>query len=223
MGDTRKRPAPPDARDILADRIADLEMLFPELVSEGHLDLERVRSLFGPDLNDTPERYQLNWAGKRDAIGILRLPSHGALVPRKHESINFDATEDVFIEGENLEVLKLLYKAYFGRIKMVYIDPPYNTGNDFVYADNFADPLGNYLKLTRQMDDSGNLLTSNPETGGRFHSAWLTMMYPRLFVARQLLRDDGMVFVSIDDHELHDLRLIMNEIFGEESFAACFV
>src|SRR5256885_8480082 len=120
MDDTRKPPAPPDTRDILADRIADLEVLFPELFTEGHLDLEKVRSLLGTDLSDSPERYILNWAGRRDAIGILRLPSHGALVPRNHESINFETTKDVFIEGENLEVLKLLYKAYFGRVKMIY-------------------------------------------------------------------------------------------------------
>jgi len=123
-------------------------------------------------------------------------------------------------EGDNLEVLKLLYKPYFGRVKMIYIDPPYNTGNDFIYPDNYADPLGVYLQLTGQQDTEGNLLTSNPETSGRYHSAWLSMMYPRLFLARQLLREDGVIFVSIDDHEVHNLRLVMNEVFGEENFIA---
>ena len=136
------------------------------------------------------------------------------------ESVNFDTTQNLFIEGDNLEVLKLLYKPYFGRVKMIYIDPPYNTGNDFIYPDNFADPLDTYLQLTGQKDAEGNLLTTNPETSGRYHSAWLTMMYPRLFLARQLLREDGVIFVSIDDHEVHNLRMLMNEIFGEENFVA---
>jgi len=223
MSDEETPPVAPKADDALRERVAELEALFPEFVSEGRVDLEKVQAFLGSNVSDTPERYQLNWAGKRDAMGILQAPRRGALAPRKEESINFDETGHAFVEGENLEVLKLLYKAYFGRIKMIYIDPPFNTGNDFIYSDNFADPLENYLKFTRQMDASGNLLTSNPETSGRFHSAWLSMMYPRLFVARQLLRDDGMIFVSIDDHELHDLRLILNELFGEESFAACFV
>ena len=132
-------------------------------------------------------------------------------------------SNNIFIEGDNLEALKLLYKPYFGRIKMIYIDPPYNTGNDFIYPDDYSDPLGRYLELTGQQDTEGNLLTSNPETSGRYHSAWLSMMYPRLFLARQLLREDGVIFVSIDDHEVHNLRLLMNEIFGEENFVATFV
>src|SRR3989337_1199831 len=132
-------------------------------------------------------------------------------LPRPEESVNFDQTQNLFIEGDNLEVLKLLYKSYAGRVKMVYIAPPYNTGNDFIYPDNFADPLDTYLKLTGQKDSEGNLLTTNPETSGRYHSAWLTMMYPRLFVARQLLREDGVIFVSIDDSEMANLKLLMNE------------
>ena len=191
-----------------------------------------------------PERYSFSWAGKRDAIRILQAPSRATLIPCPEESVfnttdtkdtteekenlsdlralrgEFFSTQNLFIEGDNLEVLKLLYKPYFGRVKMIYIDPPYNTGNDFVYPDNFADPLDTYLQLTGQKDSQGNLLTSNPETGGRYHSAWLSMMYPRLFLARQLLREDGVIFVSIDDHEVHNLRLLMNEILGEENFVA---
>src|SRR6266699_425721 len=128
--------------------------------------------------------------------------------------------KNVLIEGENLEVLRLLYGSYFGKVKMIYIDPPYNTGNDFVYEDDYADPLEKYLRLTGQKDSKGNLLVSNPESGGRYHSAWLSMMYPRLFLGRQLLRDDGVIFVSIDDNEVHNLRLVMNEVFGEENFLA---
>ncbi|MFN7851744.1 MAG: site-specific DNA-methyltransferase [Dolichospermum sp.] len=140
------------------------------------------------------------------------------LKPERSESVDFDNTQNLFIEGDNLEVLKLIRKSYSGQVKMIYIDPPYNTGNDFIYPDNYTDPLDNYLELTGQKDSEGNLQTSNPETSGRYHSAWLSMMYPRLFLARQLLRDDGVIFVSIDDHEVHNLRLLMNEVFGEENF-----
>ncbi len=166
---------------------------------------------------DTAERYNFNWAGKREAIRILSAPTQATLKPATQESLRFKDTPNLFIEGDNLEVLKLLYKPYFGRIKAIYIDPPYNTGTDFVYPDNYAKPLDTYLQLSGQSDAEGNLLTSNPERSGRYHSAWLSMMYPRLFLARQLLTDDGIIFVSIDDHEVHNLRLLMNEIFGEEN------
>ena len=151
------------------------------------------------------------------------MPTEATLKPCRDDSLHFDTSQNLFIEGDNLEVLKLLYKPYFGRIKAIYIDPPYNTGNDFVYPDNYAKPLDTYLQLSGQMDAEGNLQTSNPETSGRYHSTWLSMMYPRLFLARQLLTDDGIIFVSIDDHEVHNLRLIMNEIFGEENFIGGFV
>ncbi|MGO9021897.1 MAG: site-specific DNA-methyltransferase [Syntrophobacteraceae bacterium] len=206
------------------ERIARLKELFPEIFTEGaKIDLEKTRELFGDSVENGPERYSFSWAGKRDAIRLLQVPSAATLVPAREESINFDNTENIFIEGDNLEVLKLLQKSYFGRIKLIYIDPPYNTGKDFIYPDNFTDPLDYYLKLTGQKDSEGNLLTSNPETGGRFHSAWLSMMYPRLFFARQFLRDDGVILVSIDDHEVSNLRLMMNEIFGEENFIAQLV
>ncbi len=203
--------------DLIAEQIARLRELFPEAVAEGKVEWERLRATLGEIADDQPERYSFTWTGKQDAIRVIQTPSRAALIPCPEESVNWEETQHLFIEGENLEVLKLLYKAYFGRVKMIYIDPPYNTGNDFVYRDNYTDPLDTYLKLTGQRDAEGNMLTSNPQTSGRYHSAWLSMMYPRLFLARQLLRDDGVVFVSIDDNEVHNLRMLMNEVFGEEN------
>ena len=209
--------------DLIADQIERLRAIFPETLSEGRVDWDRLRATLGEVVDDRPERYSFTWAGKRDAIRALQTPSRAALVPCPEESVNWENTQHAFIEGENLEVLKLLYKAYFGRVRMIYIDPPYNTGNDFVYPDNYADPLDTYLQLTGQKDAEGNLLTSNPQTSGRYHSAWLSMMYPRLFVARQLLREDGLIFVSIDDNEVCNLRTLMNEVFGEENFVCAFI
>ena len=203
--------------DMSAERIETLRDVFPEAFSEGKVDFEKLRAALGDLVDESPERYSFTWAGKRDAIKAFQRPSRGTLAPDKDASVNWDETSHVFIEGENLEVLKLLYRSYFGRVKMIYIDPPYNTGSDLVYPDDFADPLGHYLQATGQTDSAGNLMTSNPETGGRFHSAWLTMMYPRLFLARQLLKDDGVIFVSIDDGEVQNLRILMNEVFGEEN------
>ena len=202
------------------EAIAELRRLFPGCVTEGKVDFEKLRLLLGDEVDDDPERYSFTWTGKRDAIRLLQTPSCATLTPCREESVNFDTTEHLFIEGDNLEVLKLLYKSYAGRVKMIYIDPPYNTGNDFVYPDNYADPLDTYLRLTGQKGEDGDLLTSNPETSGRYHSAWLSMMYPRLFLARQLLTDDGLIFVSIDDVEVAGLRVLMNEVFGEENFVA---
>ena len=215
---TQKEPVNRETAAIVSDQIEQLKELFPHAFTEGKIDFDKLKESLGEEIDSRPERYSFTWAGKRDAIRLLQTPSRATLVPAKKESINFDETNNIFIEGDNLEVLKLLYKSYFGRVKMIYIDPPYNTGNDFVYPDNFADPLDTYLKLTGQKTAEGNLLTSNPETSGRYHSAWLSMMYPRLFVARQLLKEDGLIFVSIDDNELHNLRIVMNEIFGEENF-----
>jgi adenine-specific DNA-methyltransferase len=209
--------------NVAEEQLARLKELFPETFAEGQVDFEKLRATLGDLVDDRPERYTFTWAGKRDAIRLLQTPTRATLVPCREESVNFDETQHVFIEGDNLEVLKLLYKPYFGRVKMIYIDPPYNTGNDFIYPDNFADPLATYLQLTGQQDAEGTLLTSNPETSGRYHSAWLSMMYPRLFLARQLLREDGVIFVSIDDHEVHNLRLLMNEVFGEENFIATVI
>ena len=220
---SKAAPVERSSANLLAESVAELKRLFPEVVAEGKVDFAKLRAVLGDEVDDRPERYSFTWAGKRDAIRLLQTPSRATLVPAPEESVDFDSTNNVFIEGENLEVLKLLYKSYAGRVKMIYIDPPYNTGNDFIYPDNFTDPLDTYLKLTGQKDSQGNLLTSNPESSGRYHSAWLTMMYPRLFVARQLLREDGVIFVSIDDNEVHDLRFLMNEVFGEENFVATIV
>ena len=214
-GKVRRTSTPP-----AQERLKALEALFPEAFGEGRLDLERLRQALGEAVDGGPERYAFTWAGKREAIRLLRVPTRAALAPAAEASVGFETARNVLIEGDNLEALKLLYKACAGRVKMIYIDPPYNTGGEFVYPDDYADPLGTYLRLTGQSDQQGNLLTSNPETSGRFHSAWLSMMYPRLFLARQLLRDDGILFVSIDEHERHNLQLLMNEIFGEENLVA---
>lgn len=196
---------------------------FPQVFVEGKIDFALLRSLLGGAVDTRPERYSFTWAGKADAIRSLQAPTSATLQPLPHESINWSQTSNLFIEGDNLEVLKLLYKGYFGRIKLIYIDPPYNTGKEFVYPDDYADPLGPYLQLTGQIDSAGALLTSNTESAGRYHSSWLTMMHPRLFIARQLLKEGGIIIVSIDDNEVHNLRLLLNEIFGEENFVTQFV
>ncbi len=204
--------------DVLEAQISRLRELFPEVFVEGKIDFDKLKITLGGAAESGPGRFHFSWAGKDDAVSLLQTPSAGTLVPCPEESINFETTGNVFIEGDNLEVLKLLFKPYFGRVKLIYIDPPYNTGQDFVYPDNYADPLKTYLQITGQVDAEGNILTSNPETSGRYHSSWLSMMYPRLFLARQLLREDGVICISIDDHEVHHLRILMNEAFGEENF-----
>jgi adenine-specific DNA-methyltransferase len=209
--------------DVLEAQIARLRDVFPEVFVEGKIDFDKLRVTLGGAAESGPGRFHFSWAGKDDAVNLLQTPSAGTLVPCPEESINFETTGNVFIEGDNLEVLKLLFKSYFGRVKLIYIDPPYNTGQDFIYPDNYADPLKVYLQLTEQVDAEGNLLTSNPETSGRYHSAWLSMMYPRLFLARQLLQEDGLICISIDDHEVHHLRILMNEVFGEENFIATVI
>lgn len=209
--------------DLVAEQVARLRALFPEVVVEGKIDFDKLRTTLGAAAESGPGRFSFTWAGKDDAVALLQTPSVATLVPCPEESVDFETTRNAFIEGDNLEVLKLLFKPYFGRVKLIYIDPPYNTGQDFVYPDNYADPLRTYLQITGQVDAEGNLLTSNPETSGRYHSAWLSMMYPRLFLARQLLRDAGVICVSIDDHEVHHLRMLMNEVFGEENFVESFI
>lgn len=209
--------------DLLSDQLAKLRAAFPEAFVEGKVEVAKLRAALGESVDTGPERFIFSWAGRRNSAQVLQMPTRATLIPVKDESLDFDGTRNLFIEGENLEVLKLLYKPYFGRVKMIYIDPPYNTGTDRVYADNYSDPLASYLQYTQQETFEGDILTSNPETGGRFHSAWLSMMHPRLFFAKQLLTDDGAIFVSIDDHEVHNLRMLMNEIFGEENFVAEFV
>jgi len=212
-----------ESPDFKEELLSQLRSAIPQVFTEGGLDLEKLRELAGDGLASGPERYSFTWAGKRDAIALLQTPTRATLVPVPTESVDFEAAQHVFIEGDNLEVLKLLYRSYFGRVRMIYIDPPYNTGNEFIYPDDFSDPLENYLRITGQKNGEGEYQTSKLEKSGRIHSNWLSMMYPRLALARQLLRDDGIVFVSIDDHEVHNLRSLLNEIFGEENFVATVI
>jgi adenine-specific DNA-methyltransferase len=205
--------------DLVAGNVAKLKELFPEALTEGKIDFDVLKQLLGTAVDEREERYGLNWHGKRRARQLALTPSTGTLRPCPGESVDWDTTRNLFIEGDNLEVLKLLQKSYAGKIKLIYIDPPYNTGKDFVYPDDFQDNLKNYLELTGQVE-GGRKLTSNTETSGRFHTDWLNMMYPRLLAARSLLREDGVIMISIDDKELHHLRALCNEIFGEESFVA---
>jgi adenine-specific DNA-methyltransferase len=219
-GDDTKLPL--TSRDVHAERLTQFRALFPEAFTEGKADLPKLAQLLADSATDAPERYGLSWAGKSEAIRAIQITSPGTLLPARGESVNFDATENLIIEGDNLETLKLLQGGYHGRVKMIYIDPPYNTGGEFIYPDNYKEGLADYLKFSGQVSGEGIRLTTNAETDGRYHSKWLTMMYPRLFLARNLLREDGVIFVSIDDHEVHNLRAVMNEIFGEENFVAQF-
>lgn len=199
------------------DLLNRLKAAVPEAVSDGKLDIEVLQKLLGEKVDGSPERFVFNWAGKRNAMAMLQAPSSSTLEPVSDNSINFDNAQHVFIEGENLEVLKILYRSYFGQVKLIYIDPPYNTGNDFIYSDHFADPLDHYLKITGQRTKAGDDTTSKKETSGRLHSGWLSMMYPRLSLARQLLADEGVMFVSIDDKELSNLLRLLDDVLGEEN------
>jgi len=204
--------------DIVAENVGKLKELFPEAFTEGKVDFEALKEVLGTFVDDRDERYSFTWNGKSKARMIAQTPSTGTLRPCKEESVDWDATQNIFIEGDNLEVLKLLQKSYHKKVKMIYIDPPYNTGKDFVYKDNFKDNIKNYKEITGQVDGEGRNLSNNPETSGRYHTDWLNMMYPRLKLARNLLKDDGVIFVSIDDGEVANLINICNEIFGEENF-----
>ncbi|WP_311777318.1 site-specific DNA-methyltransferase [Trueperella abortisuis] len=221
MGDTTHEVpgTTPDFATEAAERLAEL---FPEVIADGKINVERLKALLGEDVEDGRERFGLTWPGKRDAIRAAQTPTTATLMPDKENSIDWDITENVFIEGDNLEVLKILQKHYYGQIKMIYIDPPYNTGNDFVYSDNYADSIGSYLELTGQTDEGGKLST-NSESAGRFHSNWLNMMYPRLKLARNLLREDGAVFISIDEVEIGNLKQICNEVFGENNLIGSMI
>ena len=210
--------------DLKAENIAKLKALFPELLSEGPngvaINQDVLKQLVGDvTATDADEKYGLNWHGKRAARQLALTPSTGTLLPCPDESVEWDSTQNLMIEGDNLEVLKLLQKSYAGKVKLIYLDPPYNTGKDFVYPDNFQDNISNYLELTGQVE-SGQKISSNTESSGRFHTDWLNMIYPRLKLARSLLKSDGVVFISIDDRELNNLRALANEIFGEENFIA---
>jgi len=189
-----------------------LRSIFPECFTEGTLDIDKLLSLCGEYIENDFEKYKFEWKGKSECLRLAQKRSTGTLRPCREESVNFDDTQNLYIEGDNLEVLKLLQTAYYRKVKMIYIDPPYNTGNDFVYKDDFKDPMARYKEITQQTTKS------NPETMGRFHTNWLNMMYPRLRLAANLLRDDGVIFISIDDNEIHNLRKLCDEVFGEENF-----
>ena len=211
---------PLTSANLFAERVAALGRLFPEAQTDGRPDVAKLCAALGEEAATGPERYGLSWAGKSDALKTLRQLTTATLLPAPSESVNWDTTGHAIIEGDNLEVLKVLQHAYHGKVKLIYIDPPYNTGGDFIYPDDYSEGLASYLQFTRQVNEEGVKLTTNVNTSGRYHSRWLTMIYPRLFLARNLLREDGVIFVSIDDHEVHNLRLVMDEIFGEENFVA---
>ncbi len=213
--------------DLVAGNIEQLKALFPDLITEGPngvaVNVDVLKALVGDQTaTDADEKYGLNWHGKRRARQLALTPSTGTLRPCPDESVDWETTQNLMIEGDNLEVLKLLQKSYAGKVKLIYIDPPYNTGKDFVYPDNFQDNIKNYLELTGQVE-GGQKISSNTEASGRFHTDWLNMMYPRLKLARNLLRRDGTIFISIDDGELPRLRIAADDVFGEENFLACFV
>jgi adenine-specific DNA-methyltransferase len=209
--------------DIVADNITRLKELFPEIVTEGKIDFKTLQAILGEELEEEEEYYRFTWAGKAQARREAHKPSTGTLRPCKEDSVNWDTTQNLYLEGDNLEVLKLLQKSYANKVKMIYIDPPYNTGKDFVYKDNYKDNLKNYQQITGQVDDEGNKLSTNSDSDGRYHSNWLNMIYPRLTLARNLLTEDGVVFMSIDDNEVENLKKIGNEIFGETNFIASMI
>ena len=212
-----------ESLDIVSDNVSKLKEIFPEIITEDKIDFDKLKLILGGDIETDSERYSFTWPGKTQAIKESQKQSTGTLRPCKEESKNWDTTKNLYIEGDNLEVLKLLQKSYYNKIKLIYIDPPYNTGKDFIYADNYQDNLDNYLELTHQIgggEFSNVKLTTNMETSGRFHSNWLNMMYPRLKLARNLLKDEGVIFISIDDNEIENLKKICDEIFGEENFIA---
>mgnify|MGYP001568138983 FL=1 len=212
-----------ESQNMQDDLFLKLRTILPEAFGEGKVNWERLKQALGERIDLGGEKFTFTWAGKSTAIKNVLVPSKATLRPAEKESVKFDESENLFIEGDNLEVLKLLHKAYFEKVKMIYIDPPYNTGNDFVYRDDFKAPLKNYLEQSGQVDSEGNRFSTNTQASGRYHSDWLTMMYPRLKLAWNLLRHDGVIFVSIDDNEVHHLRMMMDEVFGEENFVASFI
>ena len=211
------------------ERLETLRLLMPEVFDEGHIDWEKLKAALGENVNFANERYVLNWAGKSEAFRVMQQPSTATLVPCREESVDFDNTQNVFIEGENMEVLKVLQRSYFRKVKMIYIDPPYNTGSDsFIYPDKFSESKEEYLRRVGDKNEEGymtrdGMFRKNAKENGQYHSNWLNMMMPRLYLAKGLLREDGVIFISIDDNEVYNLRLLMNEIFGEENFVAQFI
>jgi adenine-specific DNA-methyltransferase len=219
---TQPEKLPLTSLDIAAGKREELRRAlattFPEIAAEDRIDLDQLKRVLGDWVEPDRERFGLNWPGKAACMRVIQAPSVGTLRPRPEESVDWATTQNVFIEGDNLEVLKLLQKAYFGKIKMIYIDPPYNTGKEFIYPDKYAETLDTYLEYTGQKAADGKKFSTNSDTSGRFHSRWLNMMYPRLYLAKNLLRQDGVIFISVDDHEQPNLRIICDSIFGAENF-----
>lgn len=209
--------------DLTKDNIDKLKQLFPDIVADGKIDFDKLQVILGKEIDEAPDRYNFTWHGKKEAMQFAQQPSKATLRPDKEKSKDWDTTGNLYIEGDNLEVLKLLQKSYNNKVKMIYIDPPYNTGNDFVYKDDFKDSVDSYLELTGQKDGEGNKFTTNTESNGRYHTDWLNMMYSRLKLARNLLVEDGVIFVSIDEVESYNLRKVCNEIFGESNFISNIV
>ena len=209
--------------DVAKEKRRQLQKLFPEVFFEGQIDFNHLKRVVGEWVQPDHKSFGFHWSGKADCMRVIQSPAKGTLKPCREESLAWDTTQNLFIEGDNLEVLKLLQRPYFGKVKMIYIDPPYNTGKDFVYPDKYSYGLNNYLELTEQRDGNGCCFSTNVETDGRFHSKWLNMMYPRLHLARTLLREDGVIFISIDDSEQANLKKLCDEIFGEENFVGNFV
>ena len=221
-----------ESLDISEQKKRELAQMFPgaftetinakgELVSS--VDFNKLKAELGEftDVYENHrERYGMEWPGKKEALKLIQQPSTATLKPSREESVDFDNTENLFIEGDNLEVLKLLQKSYYGKVKMIYIDPPYNTGKEFIYPDKYSESLGTYLAYAGLVDDEGKKFTTNTAAEGRFHTKWLNMMYPRLYLARNLLKEDGVIFISIDDNEVENLRRMCDEIFGEECFVS---
>ena len=219
--------------DLAAEKFAALAALFPNAVTETIDENGVLVRAIDPDilaqeinthvLSGKEERYQFTWPDKRKSVLLANAPIAAALRPCREESVNFDTTENLYMEGDNLDVLKLLRETYLNRVKMIYIDPPYNTGNDFVYEDDFSEDSGEFLSRDGQYDEQGNRMTRNFDSNGRFHTDWLNMMFPRLLIARDLLTDDGVIFISIDDSEVENMKKICNEVFGGGNFVAQFI
>lgn len=209
--------------DITAENIEKLKELFPEVLTEGKIDFDMLRTVLGEEVDDRNERYRFEWHGKKNALLGSQQPSKGTLRPDVESSRDIDKTENLYIEGDNLEILKILQKSYNGKVKMIYIDPPYNTGKDFIYRDNFKDTIQNYMEQTGQVDSKGKKISTNTESNGRFHTDWLNMISPRLRLARNFLTDDGVIFISIDENEQPNLRKVCDEIFYEQNFICEFV
>ena len=213
--------------DVAAEKREELKralgQAFPEVFAEGSIDFDQLKRVLGEWVEPGKERFGLNWPGKAECMKVIQQPSVATLKPMRNQSVNFDESENLFIEGDNLEVLKLLQKAYFGKVKMIYIDPPYNTGKEFIYPDKYSESIETYMSYSNQIDSDGKRFSTNFESDGRYHSRWLNMMFTRIYLARNLLKEDGVFFLSIDDHELDNVTALCNEVFGEENFIGCFV